>query len=93
MHINPRLVYGRVTGWGRTGTLGAPTAGHDINYIALTGALQRLRHRCLGGRFLRRSTWLATFGGGGLLLAFGHGSAPLSGISKLRTRSKSSTPP
>ena len=35
---NPRLVYGRVTGWGQTGPL-ASTAGHDINYIALTGAL------------------------------------------------------
>lgn len=35
---NPRLVYGRVTGWGQTGPL-ASSAGHDINYIALTGAL------------------------------------------------------
>lgn len=35
---NPRLVYGRMTGWGQTGPL-APTAGHDLNYIALTGAL------------------------------------------------------
>ena len=38
---NPRLVYGRVTGWGQTGPL-APAAGHDINYIALTGALDAI---------------------------------------------------
>ena len=43
---NPRLVYGRLTGWGRDGPL-AQAAGHDINYIALTGALQSLRR---GGR-------------------------------------------
>ena len=36
--VNPRLVYGRMTGWGQDGPL-APTAGHDITYIALTGAL------------------------------------------------------
>src|SRR6266540_6149950 len=36
--VNPRLVYGRMTGWGQTGPL-APAAGHDIGYIAVTGAL------------------------------------------------------
>jgi alpha-methylacyl-CoA racemase len=35
---NPRLVYGRMTGWGQDGPL-APTAGHDIDYIAISGAL------------------------------------------------------
>jgi alpha-methylacyl-CoA racemase len=43
---NPRLVYGRMTGWGQHGPLAA-RAGHDINYIALTGALH-------GGRIRRR---------------------------------------
>ena len=38
---NPRIVYGRMTGWGQTGPL-ASTAGHDINYIALTGALDAI---------------------------------------------------
>lgn len=41
MKINPRLVYGRVTGWGQTGPL-AQSAGHDINYIAVTGALDAI---------------------------------------------------
>ena len=39
---NPRLIYGRMTGWGQSGPL-APTAGHDINYIAITGALDAIR--------------------------------------------------
>lgn len=39
---NPRLVYGRMTGWGQEGPL-APTAGHDINYVAITGALDSIR--------------------------------------------------
>lgn len=39
--LNPKLVYGRMTGWGQTGPL-AQTAGHDINYIALTGALHAI---------------------------------------------------
>ncbi len=41
---NPRLVYGRMTGWGQTGPL-AKAAGHDINYIALSGALHEHRHK------------------------------------------------
>ncbi|MFV3308169.1 CaiB/BaiF CoA transferase family protein [Pseudomonas sp. NY15181] len=40
---NPRLVYGRMTGWGQNGSL-APVAGHDLNYIALTGALHAMGH-------------------------------------------------
>ena len=42
--VNPRLVYGRVTGWGQTGPL-SKTAGHDINYIAITGALAAIGPR------------------------------------------------
>ncbi len=65
---NPRLVYGRVTGWGRSGPL-AQAAGHDINYIALTGAL----HAC--GTTESGPTvplnLVGDFGGGGLMLAFG----------------------
>jgi alpha-methylacyl-CoA racemase len=72
---NPRLVYGRMTGWGQDGPY-APAAGHDINYIALTGAL----HAC--GRAGQKPTppmnLLGDFGGGGMLLAFGMVSAILS---------------
>ncbi len=57
---NPRLVYGRMTGWGQDGPY-APTAGHDINYIALAGALDPIGRRGRGagaaaqpGRRLRR---------------------------------------
>jgi alpha-methylacyl-CoA racemase len=65
---NPRLVYGRVTGWGRSGPL-AQTAGHDINYIALTGAL----YACgtAGSGPMPPLNLVGDFGGGGLLLAFG----------------------
>lgn len=66
--LNPRLVYGRMTGWGQTGPL-AQLAGHDINYISLSGAL----HSC--GRSGEAPTppvnMLGDFGGGGMLLAFG----------------------
>jgi alpha-methylacyl-CoA racemase len=65
---NPRLVYGRVTGWGRSGPL-AHTAGHDINYIALSGAL----HACgtaQSGPVVPLNL-VGDFGGGGLMLAFG----------------------
>ena len=41
MKINPKLVYGRITGWGQTGPL-SKVAGHDINYIALAGALHSI---------------------------------------------------
>jgi alpha-methylacyl-CoA racemase len=65
---NSRLVYGRVTGWGRTGPL-AQTAGHDINYIALSGAL----HACgtADSGPIPPLNLVGDFGGGGLLLAFG----------------------
>ncbi|MBV8949466.1 MAG: CoA transferase [Actinobacteria bacterium] len=65
---NPRLVYGRLTGWGQDGPY-APRAGHDIDYLALAGALEPL------GRADEKPTppinVLADFAGGGLLLAFG----------------------
>jgi alpha-methylacyl-CoA racemase len=65
---NPKLVYGRMTGWGQDGPY-APTAGHDINYIALAGALEPM------GRAGQQPTppinLIGDFGGGGMLLAFG----------------------
>jgi len=65
---NPRLVYGRMTGWGQDGPL-AQAAGHDIDYIALAGALHPIGER--GGAPLPPANLLGDFGGGGLLLAFG----------------------
>jgi alpha-methylacyl-CoA racemase len=65
---NPALVYGRVTGWGQSGPL-AQTAGHDINYIALTGALHAVGRRGEGP--VPPLNLVGDFGGGGMLLAFG----------------------
>jgi alpha-methylacyl-CoA racemase len=65
---NPKLVYGRMTGWGQTGPL-ASTAGHDINYIALTGALHAIGPR--GGKPVPPLNLVGDFGGGALYLAFG----------------------
>ncbi|GAA2870021.1 CaiB/BaiF CoA-transferase family protein [Streptosporangium fragile] len=66
--VNPRLVYARMTGWGQDGPL-APTAGHDIDYIAISGVLSML------GRAGERPTppinILGDFAGGGLMLAYG----------------------
>lgn len=65
---HPGLVYGRVTGWGQDGPL-AQAAGHDINYIAINGVLHTIgRH---GERPVPPVNYLADFGGGGMLLAFG----------------------
>ncbi len=65
---NSRLVYGRMTGWGQDGPL-AQAAGHDINYISLSGALHAI------GRAGQKPTpplnLVGDFGGGGMLLAFG----------------------
>lgn len=65
---NPRLVYGRMTGWGRRGPL-AERAGHDINYLALAGVQAHI------GRARQPPTpplnLVGDFGGGGMLLAFG----------------------
>jgi alpha-methylacyl-CoA racemase len=66
--LNPRLVYGRVTGWGQQGPL-ARSAGHDINYIALSGALGAIGPA--DGPPLPPLNLVGDFGGGGLFLAFG----------------------
>lgn len=65
---NARLVYGRMTGWGREGPL-ADRAGHDIDYIALAGALSAFGRA--GGPPTPPMNVLGDFGGGGLLLAYG----------------------
>ena len=65
---NPRLVYGRMTGFGQQGPL-APTAGHDLNYIALTGALHAIGPA--GGAPLPPLNLVGDYGGGALYLAFG----------------------
>ena len=65
---NPRLVYGRITGWGQDGPL-AETAGHDTNYIALTGALAALGEP--GKPPPIPLNLIGDFGGGGLYLALG----------------------
>src|ERR1700735_841259 len=65
---NPRLVYGRMTGWGQEGPL-AQAAGHDLNYIALTGALSAIGHA--GEAPVPPLNLVGDFGGGALYLAFG----------------------
>lgn len=65
---NPRLVYGRMTGWGQTGPL-AKVAGHDINYIALTGALAAIGKP--GEPAVPPLNLVGDFGGGSMFLAFG----------------------
>jgi alpha-methylacyl-CoA racemase len=65
---NPRLVYGRMTGYGHGGPLAA-VAGHDINYLSIAGVLGSLRRR--GERPLFPLNLVADFGGGGMLLALG----------------------
>jgi alpha-methylacyl-CoA racemase len=64
---NPKLVYGRMTGWGQTGPL-AHAAGHDINYIAISGALHAIGTR---ERPVPPLNLVGDFGGGALYLAFG----------------------
>jgi alpha-methylacyl-CoA racemase len=65
---NPRLVYGRMTGWGQEGPLAA-RAGHDINYIALAGVLNAFGRK--GEAPVPPLNLVGDFGGGGMLLAFG----------------------
>jgi len=65
---NPRLVYGRMTGWGQDGPLKS-RAGHDINYIALSGALHAIGPA--GEPPVPPLNLVGDFGGGGMLLAFG----------------------
>ncbi len=64
----PALVYGRMTGWGQEGPI-AHAAGHDINYIALTGALHAIGRE--GERPVPPLNLVGDFGGGGMLLAYG----------------------
>jgi alpha-methylacyl-CoA racemase len=68
MARNPRLVYGRMTGWGQDGPM-AQAAGHDINYISLAGALHAIGNK--GGKPVPPLNLVGDFGGGGMLLAFG----------------------
>lgn len=65
---NPRLVYGRMTGWGQRGTL-AHAAGHDLNYIALSGALHAMGRK--GAPPSPPLNLVGDFGGGSLYLALG----------------------
>ncbi len=66
--VNPKLVYGRMTGWGQQGPL-ASTAGHDIDYIALTGMLHAIGRE--GGPPQVPANLLGDFGGGAMYLAVG----------------------
>jgi alpha-methylacyl-CoA racemase len=72
---NPRLVFGRMTGWGQDGPL-AQAAGHDINYIALSGALGAIGRR--GETPVPPLNLVGDYGGGGMLLAYGVVAALLS---------------
>jgi len=65
---NPKLVYGRMTGWGQQGPLAA-RAGHDIDYVALSGALHAIGRS--GDAPVPPLNLVGDFGGGGMLLAFG----------------------
>nr|WP_295666986.1 CaiB/BaiF CoA-transferase family protein [Sphingomonas sp.] len=68
LETNPKLVYGRMTGWGQTGPM-APQPGHDINYIAQSGALHA--YGTAGGKPQFPINMVGDFGGGGMMLAFG----------------------
>jgi alpha-methylacyl-CoA racemase len=65
---NPKLVYGRMTGWGQNGSY-APAAGHDINYIALSGVLGAIGRA--GEKPVPPINLVGDFGGGAMMLAFG----------------------
>ena len=71
---NPKLVYGRMTGWGQSGPY-AQAAGHDINYIALSGVLHTIGRA--GERPVPPVNYVGDFGGGAMMLAFGMVSALL----------------
>ena len=66
--VNPRLVYGRMTGWGQTGPW-AKTAGHDLNYISITGALHATGER--GRPPMPPLNFVGDYGGGSLFLVAG----------------------
>lgn len=65
---NPRLIYGRITGWGQDGPM-AGQAGHDLNFLAMTGMLSLMGER--DRRPMPPLNLIADFGGGGMYLAFG----------------------
>jgi alpha-methylacyl-CoA racemase len=65
--LNPALVYGRLTGWGQSGPL-ADRAGHDINYISITGALAAIGEK---GRPVPPLNLVGDYAGGSLMLVFG----------------------
>ena len=69
---NPKLIYGRMTGWGQFGPY-AQAAGHDINYIALSGVLHGIGRA--GEKPVPPVNYVGDFGGGGMMLAFGMASA------------------
>ncbi|HTG63498.1 MAG TPA: CaiB/BaiF CoA-transferase family protein, partial [Sphingomicrobium sp.] len=71
---NPKLVYGRITGWGQDGPL-ANEAGHDINYIALSGLLHGIGPK---ERPVAPLNYVGDYAGGGMMLAFGMVAALLS---------------
>lgn len=68
MARNPKLIYGRMTGWGQDGPM-SQAAGHDINYISLSGALHAVGRK--GGKPTPALNLIGDNGGGGMLLAFG----------------------
>lgn len=68
LEVNPRLVYARMTGWGQEGPL-AQAAGHDINYIAITGALSAVGNA--GETAMPPQNLVGDFGGGSMYCAFG----------------------
>ena len=67
--LNPRLIYGRMTGWGQGGTKFEKAAGHDNNYIALSGALDIFRRE--NGRPQAPANFAGDYAGGGAMLAMG----------------------
>jgi alpha-methylacyl-CoA racemase len=68
LELNPRLVYGRMTGYGQEGPLSS-VAGHDINYISIAGVLGAMKRQ--GEKPMFPMNLVGDFGGGGMLLAFG----------------------
>ncbi len=68
LNMNPKLVYGRMTGWGQTGPM-AKTAGHDINYISLAGPLAHIGRR--GDKPSVPLNLIGDFGGGSIFLVMG----------------------
>lgn len=70
---NPKLVYGRVTGWGQDGPLSS-TAGHDLNYVAISGLLHGIGPK---ERPVPPINYIGDYAGGGMMLAFGMVSALL----------------